>query len=333
MVFKKWTVMKYIWVLILLFSQEVWSVNKRWSSWSDFRGTFMSYAEWKARMRSIGIKTSSNTGVVLSNSIETLEGLSSSTKRALKAGGILTIRELFGKTKTALLQIPEIGEKRFAEIKKNLVSIGLWSEYQEILSLDIETLEGLSPRTQQILKNMAIYSVDDIINMIVYKSEEFLSLDKKIQDEIDKALDLIGSRGKIRIDVTKVLRVKIESVKIFSTLTKEVLKTKGINTVGDLSEKTKPELLQIPGIDERVFNTIKEDFVSLGVWSEHQTLLAMDIETLEDLSSRTRQILKAGGIYDITTLSQKTESELLEIPNIGKKRVVEIKTCLDNFKE
>jgi len=61
--------------------------------------------------------------------------------------------------------------------------------------------------------------------------------------------------------------------------------------------------------------------------SDHDTILLMSVDDLE-LTVRSANCLKAENINFIGDLVQRTETELLKTPNLGKKSLTEIKTVL-----
>ena len=61
-----------------------------------------------------------------------------------------------------------------------------------------------------------------------------------------------------------------------------------------------------------------------------QEVLNQKVEALQ-LTDGINKALKAKGIYSIGDLLQRSEQDLLQIPNIGKKSIVEIKERLAVF--
>lgn len=108
------------------------------------------------------------------------------------------------------------------------------------------------------------------------------------------------------------------------------LKEAGIDTVGELTQKTEAELFEIRHFGVRCVREIKETLANYNLSLREADTnprenhnLDLPLEELM-LTVRTTNCLKTEGINTIGELVQKSERELLRSPNLGKKSLKEI---------
>lgn len=117
------------------------------------------------------------------------------------------------------------------------------------------------------------------------------------------------------------------------------LRQNDIWRVGDLVRKTESYLRALPGYDDRLFVEISKRLTPLGLklgmevpnLPDVPSVLLQRVDDLE-LSIRTANCLKNDNIEYVGQLVQKTEMELLRVPNFGRKSVNEIKELLARMK-
>ena len=124
-----------------------------------------------------------------------------------------------------------------------------------------------------------------------------------------------------------------------STWVRNVLAKGGIKTLKALMEKTEAELLMLLDgkykdlfeietyLSERGF-TLKNSRVEGSPNRMRDKLINRGVYTLEGLTKGTRFILARAGIYTIEDLAEKTEAELLMLPNMKQRNLFEIEAYL-----
>ncbi len=139
---------------------------------------------------------------------------------------------------------------------------------------------------------------------------------------------------------------KIQELEL-SVRTSNCLRNEGINYIGDLVQKTDGEMLRTPNFGRKSLNEIKEVLAQLGLhlgviiagWPPRDpelfasfvgTPFLRTVNELE-LSVRTSNCVKNEGIVFLGELVQKTEAEMLRVPNFGRKSLNEIKEVLSRL--
>lgn len=125
----------------------------------------------------------------------------------------------------------------------------------------------------------------------------------------------------------------------------ESLRREGIETVGDLAQKTEEEIKDIKEVRQKGMFTIKWAFAERGVSfsqsadDEQETLcisqvmdprLGADIRELE-LPQWTEKALQAAGIRQVGQLCGMTVQELSQVNELGRKRIKEIRAAILRF--
>ena len=139
------------------------------------------------------------------------------------------------------------------------------------------------------------------------------------------------------------------------------LRAEKIHSIGDLIQRTEVELLEVPNFGKKCLAEVKEVLGSLGLTlgmqkeaSQHKQsnmlplnqardtipseiknffqtpILSRSVDELE-LTVRSANCLRAEKIHSIGDLIQRTEVELLEVPNFGKKCLAEVKEVLGSL--
>lgn len=141
---------------------------------------------------------------------------------------------------------------------------------------------------------------------------------------------------------TKFLK-KIEELDL-SVRSYNCLKNCGVSYLGDLVQKTEAQLLRTPNFGRKLVNETKEILAKLDLhlgisicgWpppTEEAILRYSGTRFLQtisefELSVRTATGLKSEDIVFIGDLVQKTEAQILRVPNFGRKSLNEIKELL-----
>lgn len=137
----------------------------------------------------------------------------------------------------------------------------------------------------------------------------------------------------------KVLGMKVEELD-FSSRTLNALKRSNINTVEELISFTEDEIIKVRNIGETGFTELlkklrglglsfrEREIYTMGMFIERpevmgEKILEMTIEELE-LSVRTYNCLKRVGINTVDELLDLTESDLMQVKNLGKKGFEEV---------
>jgi hypothetical protein len=134
--------------------------------------------------------------------------------------------------------------------------------------------------------------------------------------------------------VPPVMLQSINDIGISGTTADWLLKN-NIWRVGDLVQKTEADMRALPGFNEGSFFEISQRLTPLGIrfgmnvpsLPSVPDPLLKKTEDLE-LSIRSANGLKSDNIKYVGQLVQKTEAELLRLPNFGRKVVNEIKAVL-----
>jgi Bacterial RNA polymerase, alpha chain C terminal domain len=111
-----------------------------------------------------------------------------------------------------------------------------------------------------------------------------------------------------------------------------------ISHVGDLVQKTEEGLRGLPNFDHRRFFEIRDRLTSLGLrfgmgvqgWPAAPAVPVHLLERVDELelSIRTANCLKNDNIVYVGELAQKTEADMVRMPNFGRKSLNEIKEVL-----
>lgn len=121
------------------------------------------------------------------------------------------------------------------------------------------------------------------------------------------------------------------------------LRNEGIRFIGDFARMSEAELLRLPNFGRKSLDELKEVLAQvglhlglaipewppsdIGILSKRATKLLEHIDELE-LSVRSANCLKNDGINYLGELVQKSEAEMLQTPNFGRKSLNEIKELL-----
>jgi DNA-directed RNA polymerase alpha subunit len=113
------------------------------------------------------------------------------------------------------------------------------------------------------------------------------------------------------------------------------LSKNNISQVGDLVQKTDAHMRSLPDFDDGAFFEITDRLTPLGLkfgmtvnnWQAVSMPLLQKVDDLA-LSVRTAVCLRNANIVYVGDLIQKTEAELLQTPNFGRKSLNEIKDVL-----
>ena len=149
------------------------------------------------------------------------------------------------------------------------------------------------------------------------------------------------------MDVFQELRERTHSSKFPSVMLKTVrelgltegtvawLLENNIYQAGDLVQKTESQMQKMPDFERQAFFEIMDRLAPLGLqfgmevqdWSAVPRLFLTRVDDLE-LSVRTASCLKNDDIIYIGDLVQKTDAEMLRMPNFGRKSLNEVKELL-----
>ena len=256
--------------------------------------------------------------------------LSRGPARALENDHIEFIWELVQKTEEELLQLPRIGHGSLREIRNALRNFKLMEfAWDNSLKRVTYSLSQINPSLTHIisflLKIEGKLTNRDIHGFLL----SLLGTDKELTDQnIQRAI---------------ILTFPIDTL-LLSGHSEYILKSNGINYILELVRKTERELLELPNFGRKNLDEIKEELsssdLSVGMewplnpetWLEASLgLLLSPVHTLKLLSVRSANVLKNNHIEFIWELVQKTERELLELPNFGRKNLDEIKEALSSL--
>ena len=256
----------------------------------------------------------SKRGLQLKTGLDDLDlGLSIHARKALASNGIDSIEELIEKTRWELLAMPKFGERRVSEVEAHLAEKGFQLSEIPKTVLDIDVL-GLSDRVRSLLVFVEIDSVEKLTEKT---EEDLLRISKLKRQDVDEIKTRLKERG-LRLKWT----LDIDSLG-FSNRTKNMLVSDRIDSVEKLLERTEETLLRIPGFGEGSLTEVKARLAEKGF-----QLSEIIFEDDLSLSLRTRRILRRNRIRLVKDLVERTEEELLAIPQFGEESLIEVKTRL-----
>jgi hypothetical protein len=150
-------------------------------------------------------------------------------------------------------------------------------------------------------------------------------------------LDVINEVKEIKLDrdVPPVMLKRVQDIGL-SEETVAWLKKNSILEVGDLVQKTEPELRSLPYFNHNAFFEIRDRLAPLGLQFGMQVpgwpagVPRLLFRTLDEfhLSIRTAHCLKNNDIVYLGDLVKRTDAEMLRTPNFGRKSLNEIKEVL-----
>ena len=251
-------------------------------------------------------------------------GLSTRLKRILGNNHIEFIWELIQKTEYELSMMSNFGPASFNNLRVSIspLEFSLLNRYTPhyLLEKNLPFLAKIIPPLTKIEGKLTSQDIQRVLLSL-------LGTDKELTDQnIQRAIVLTSSIN------TLILSVRSENV----------LKMNGIKYILELVRKTERELLQLPNFERKNLNEIKKALSGLGLslgmeWPlnprTQEALLARllsSVHTLE-LSARSANVLKNNHIESIWELVQKTEKELLQLPNFERKNLNEIKKALSSL--
>ena len=119
----------------------------------------------------------------------------------------------------------------------------------------------------------------------------------------------------------EVLNQEIDVLKL-TINTAQALRANGIYLIRDLVQRSTHDLLLIPNVRKTYITEIKNALAEKDL-----ALINQEIEDLQ-LPPRVTYALTIAGIHSIRDLIQRSKQELLDLPNLGKKSLAEIKDAL-----
>ncbi len=192
---------------------------------------------------------------------------------------------------------------------------------------DVEDLRNVSDETLLAIKNLNQTCVTEIRNAL---NEYFASQSSKEND------DLGDDNGTDDITETDVMEMPIDELE-FSIRTYMCLKRAGINTVGDLCNKTIEDMMKVRNLGRRNLEEVLAKLNELGLALKDEeteseaanttpvTIVDMDsaIDELQ-LSLRSYNCLKREGINTVEDLCNRTVDDVRWVRNLGRKNFEEI---------
>ena len=146
-----------------------------------------------------------------------------------------------------------------------------------------------------------------------------------------------------KLELIKILAKSIQEL-FLSVRASNCLREANIRTIGELAYKAEEELLQIKNFGKKSLAEVKEILYECGLTLNletdfskpisNETLLKLeDFQSIDvlDLSYRTQHWLKKNRIDTIGKLQKKSETQLLNIRNLGKKAVREVQCKLAEY--
>ena len=229
----------------------------------------------------------------------------------------------------------------------------LFSELRVELGLPLPVVNTLRKRGINTVKKLTAKTPEELLKLpfisIEYLKEIEIALTKKKLTLKSAPKQIKPKRNQVSSDTTP----SLSSLEL-SNRVRNVLRAEGITTVEELTGKTEQELLKIPNLGITALKKIKQALAqrnltlksipetmrqkrSLNLKSapknmrQERNLVSSDttpsLSSLE-LSNRVRNVLRAEGITIVEELEDKTEQELLKIPNLGTTALKRIKQAL-----
>lgn len=269
--------------------------------------------------------------------IEVLK-LDTRTYNALKRKNIHTIGDLLSKTEKDILQVRNIGElsrKRMEERIKVLLDVD-FNEMERFIKHDLEDdvlymfnvpveFLNLSSRSYNALKRKEIETIGELfakigeLHKVRYLGkiciEEILSkLEQLYQISINK--ENVEDEALIK---SLVYKESVDSLGISSDII-NLLKAKGIITIGQLISKTEKELIKNYGIKKDYVKIIRYAIKDISVLLD----LAPDVNSIESLGFPIKLVNKLNkvGVFEVVELKKLSCEELLVIEELTKKEIL-----------
>ena len=289
---------------------------------SDCESTFHSKSKSEASNR--GIKKALKGLALRGESAAAIDslGLNLRTSNTLKSEGIYYIQQLTDMTRKDLLNIPGIGEYSVRKIEEKLEKGPALTES----AAAIDSL-GLNLRTSNTLKSEGIYYIQQLTDMTRTDLFNTPGIGKysirEIEEKLEKGPALTESAA------------AIDSLGL-NLRTSNTLKSEGIYYIQQLTDMTRTDLFNTPGIGKYSIREIEEKLKEKGQALTESVAVVVPVvvhgllQHIDEsgLNLRTSNTLKSEGIYYIQQLTDMTRNDLLNTPGIGKYSVREIEQVL-----
>ena len=267
-----------------------------------------------------------------------------SLQEALQVESILTMQDLLARSEIELLAMVNLGKASVEIIKALLAEKDLALRSKEVpLEILDSRVDGdylnLTVRTSNILQAESIFTVRDLTAKSEIELLAKVNLGKvsvtEIKDALaERGLALRSPKPETAQDIAttqaqeispEVLNQEIDVLEL-SVRSTNVLKGEGIYFIKDLLARSEIDLLEIPSMGNKTVAEIKDALAQHGLALRNSNEAL--VEDLQLTTNRAINALRAGDIYSIRDLVQRSEQDLLSIPNLGRKSIQEIKDAL-----
>ena len=263
--------------------------------------------------------------------------LSFRTFVCLKRAGILTLNNIFQRTKEELMAVRNLGAKSYRELIEKIEELGYRSwpipenPEKDILALPIQNLY-LSTPICNILIESGIYYVKDLLSLskaeLLNLNNGFLSRYERFYMEL--VLKIQGFGFPYWPDNKELLNTNIGNLN-FSEKTCVCLRNSGIQLLGDILTRPTDILFNEEDFSKEVYNEVEMTIIDLGfdLWPEGNYFLTIDLTDI-GVSAESRAKLEQ---EEISTLQQLVW--LLKYVPVKRKRLGEavIDDIVDNLKK